>query len=72
MADCHRCRVLGWIAESVDIEPLRFVHLRPQGASHKRIWTGAASEGIGQYFMGKSASLPTGGGSLSPALLIRR
>src|SRR3954466_7266114 len=38
--DCHRFRMLGWIAESIDIEPLRFVHLRPQGASHKGIWTG--------------------------------
>jgi hypothetical protein len=29
----YRARMLGWIAESVDLEPLRFVHLRPQGAS---------------------------------------
>jgi poly-beta-1,6-N-acetyl-D-glucosamine synthase len=52
--DCHRCRMLGWIAESVDIEPLRFVHLRPQGASHKGIWTGRLRKGFGQYFMGTS------------------
>ena len=52
--DCHRCRMLGWIAESVDLEPLRFVHLRPQGASHKGIWTGRLRKGFGQYFMGTS------------------
>jgi poly-beta-1,6-N-acetyl-D-glucosamine synthase len=50
--DCHRCRMLGWIAESIDSEPLRFVHLRPQGASHKGIWTGRLRKGFGQYFMG--------------------
>jgi poly-beta-1,6-N-acetyl-D-glucosamine synthase len=52
--DCHRCRMLGWIAESIDIEPLRFVHLRPQGASHNGIWTGRLRKGFGQYFMGTS------------------
>ncbi|MGY3451450.1 glycosyltransferase family 2 protein [Bradyrhizobium sp. USDA 4353] len=52
--DCHRCRMLGWIAESIDSEALRFVHLRPQGASHKGIWTGRLRKGFGQYFMGTS------------------
>jgi glycosyltransferase involved in cell wall biosynthesis len=52
--DCHRARMLGWIAESVDHEPLRFVHLRPQGASQKGIWTGRLRAGFGQYFMGTS------------------
>lgn len=52
--DCHRCRMLGWIAESVDLEPIRFVHLRPQGASQKGIWTGRLRKGFGQYFMGTS------------------
>ncbi len=52
--DCHRARMLGWIAESVDLEPLRFVHLRPQGASQKGIWTGRLRKGFGQYFMGTS------------------
>jgi poly-beta-1,6-N-acetyl-D-glucosamine synthase len=52
--DCHRVRMLGWIAESVDLEPLRFVHLRPQGASQKGIWTGRLRKGFGQYFMGTS------------------
>jgi biofilm PGA synthesis N-glycosyltransferase PgaC len=54
--DCHRARMLGWIAESVDLEPLRFVHLRPQGASQKGIWTGRLRAGFGQYFMGTSPS----------------
>ena len=52
--DCHRARMLGWIAESVDQEPLRFIHLRPQGASQKGIWTGRLRAGFGQYFMGTS------------------
>jgi biofilm PGA synthesis N-glycosyltransferase PgaC len=52
--DCHRARMLGWIAESVDYESLRFVHLRPQGASDKGIWTGRLRKGFGQYFMGTS------------------
>jgi biofilm PGA synthesis N-glycosyltransferase PgaC len=46
--------MLGWLAESVNHEPLRFVHLRPQGASHKGIWTGRLRVGFGQYFMGTS------------------
>jgi exopolysaccharide biosynthesis WecB/TagA/CpsF family protein len=52
--DCHRARMLGWIAESVDHESIRFIHLRPQGASHKGIWTGRVRAGFGQYFMGTS------------------
>jgi poly-beta-1,6-N-acetyl-D-glucosamine synthase len=52
--DCHRARMLGWIAESVDLEPLRFVHLRAQGASQKGVWTGRLRAGFGQYFMGTS------------------
>ena len=50
--DCHRARMLGWLAESVDDEALRFLHLRPQGSSHKSIWTGRVRAGFGQYFMG--------------------
>ena len=50
--DCHRCRMLGWIAESLDTEPLRFVHLRPMASSEKNIWTGRVRAGFGQYFMG--------------------
>jgi poly-beta-1,6-N-acetyl-D-glucosamine synthase len=52
--DCHRCRMLGWIAESVDDEELRFVHLRPMASSHKNILTGRKREGYGQYFMGSA------------------
>jgi poly-beta-1,6-N-acetyl-D-glucosamine synthase len=52
--DCHRARMLGWIAESIDLEPIRFIHLRPQGASQKGIWTGRLRAGFGQYFMGTS------------------
>jgi glycosyltransferase involved in cell wall biosynthesis len=52
--DCHRARMLGWIAESIDLKPLRFIHLRPQGASQKGIWTGRLRIGFGQYFMGTS------------------
>jgi glycosyltransferase involved in cell wall biosynthesis len=52
--DCHRCRLLGWIAESVDEESLRFVHLRPMGSSQRGIWTGRVRSGYGQYFMGTS------------------
>jgi len=50
--DCHRCRMLGWIAESVDNEGLKFIHLRPMGSSQKGIWTGRVRSGYGQYFMG--------------------
>lgn len=50
--DCHRARMLGWLAESRTDEALRFVHLRPQGASQKGIWTGRTRAGFGQYFMG--------------------
>ncbi len=50
--DCHRARMLGWIAESLNDEALRFIHLRPQGASQKGIWTGRVRAGFGQYFMG--------------------
>jgi hypothetical protein len=53
--DCHRARMLGWLAESVDEPALRFMHLRPQGASQgKGIWTGRVRAGFGQYFMGTS------------------
>jgi len=52
--DCHRARMLGWIAESVDLEAIRFVHLRPQGASQKGIWAGRLRAGFGHYFMGTS------------------
>jgi exopolysaccharide biosynthesis WecB/TagA/CpsF family protein len=52
--DCHKARMHGWIAESVDLAPMRFIHLRPQGASQNSIWTGRVRAGFGQYFMGTS------------------
>ncbi len=52
--DCHCCRMLGWIAESVDDDSLRFVHLRPMGSSQNGIWAGRLRTGYGQYFMGTS------------------
>jgi len=50
--DGHRCRMLGWIAESWDDPELRFEHLRPMGTSHKSWWTGRERHGMGQYYMG--------------------
>ena len=53
--DCHRARLLGWKVESVDEEPLRFLHLRPMGSSQGRgIWAGRVRNGFGQWFMGTS------------------
>jgi glycosyltransferase involved in cell wall biosynthesis len=50
--DCHRCRMLGWIAESVGDPSVRFEHLRPMGTSHKSWWTGRVRHGVGQWYMG--------------------
>ncbi len=50
--DCHRCRMLGWKACSLDEPGLRFIHLRPMGSSHKGLWTGRVRWGRGQYFLG--------------------
>ena len=50
--DGHQCRMHGWIAVSWDEPDLRFVHLRPMGASHKGIYTGRYRQGYGQYYMG--------------------
>jgi len=50
--DCHRCRMAGWMARSWDDEPLRFVHLRPMGASDRNWYRGRVRHGFGQYFMG--------------------
>ncbi len=52
--DCHRCRMLGWIACSWDEPALRFIHLRPMGSSQRGILTGRMRHGYGQYFMGTS------------------
>jgi glycosyltransferase involved in cell wall biosynthesis len=50
--DCHRCRMLGWVAQSWDDPAIRFEHLRPMGTSHKNWWTGRVRHGVGQYYMG--------------------
>lgn len=50
--DCHRCRMLGWIACSWDEPEIRFIHLRPMGSSQQSIYTGRLRWGYGQYFMG--------------------
>ena len=50
--DCHRCRMLGWIAVSWDDETINFEHLRPMGTSHRNWWTGRVRHGVGQYYMG--------------------
>lgn len=50
--DCHRCRMLGWIAVSWNDSDLNFEHLRPMGTSDKNWWTGRVRHGVGQYFMG--------------------
>jgi glycosyltransferase involved in cell wall biosynthesis len=52
--DCHRARMLGWIADSSGDEALRFLHLRPMASSDKNILRGRRREGYGQYFMGSS------------------
>ena len=50
--DCHRCRMLGWVACSWDDPALRFTHLRPMGSSQTGILVGRMRHGYGQYFMG--------------------
>ena len=57
--DCHRCRMLHWIACSWDEPELRFVHLRPMGSSQQSIWVGRMRHGYGQYFMGTSLAYMT-------------
>ena len=52
--DGHMCRMKGWQALSWNEPDLRFVHLRPMGASHKGIMTGRIRQGFGQYYMGTS------------------
>lgn len=52
--DCHKCRMLGWLACSWDEPELRFTHLRPMGSSQHGILKGRMRHGFGQYFMGTS------------------
>ena len=65
--DCHRARMLGWIAESIDDErhPLRPpAPARRQPEGHL---DGTASQGIWPILHGHVAPLLPGGGYLSPA-----
>jgi glycosyltransferase involved in cell wall biosynthesis len=57
--DCHRCRMLGWMARSWDDPQLRFLHLRPMGSSEKGIITGRVRHGRGQYFLGTGLAYMT-------------
>lgn len=50
--DCHRARMLGWVACSRDETDVQFEHLRPMGSSDKGILKGRMRHGYGQYFMG--------------------
>jgi len=57
--DCHRCRMLGWIARSWDEPELRLTHLRRMGSSEKGILTGSLRSGRGQYFLGTGLAYMT-------------
>ncbi|HYE03609.1 MAG TPA: glycosyltransferase family A protein [Phycisphaerales bacterium] len=57
--DCHRCRMLGWMAASWDEPDLRFIHLRPMGSSQVGLLTGRMRHGAGQWFMGTSLAYMT-------------
>ncbi len=50
--DCHRARMLGWQACSVDHADVNFIHLRPMGSSHRSLLHGRFRHGRGQHFMG--------------------
>ena len=57
--DCHRCRMLGWLAGSEENPETLFLHLRPMGSSQKGIFTGRLRHGFGQYFMGTDLTYMT-------------
>jgi glycosyltransferase involved in cell wall biosynthesis len=50
--DCHRCRMLGWEAVSLDDPGLAIKHLRQMGSSFRSVYHGRLRWGRGQYFMG--------------------
>lgn len=50
--DCHRCRMFGWDAISLNEPQLAIIHLRQMGSSHLSILHGRRRWGRGQYFMG--------------------
>ena len=49
--DCHRCRMMGWIACSWNEPDLRFVHLPPMRPSQQVEYTGRMRHGYSHYFM---------------------
>jgi glycosyltransferase involved in cell wall biosynthesis len=57
--DCHRARMLGWVACSRDEPDIQFEHLRPMGSSDKGILKGRMRHGYGQYFMGTGMAFVT-------------
>lgn len=57
--DCHRCRMLGWLARSYDDSELRFLHLRPMGSSERGILHGRLRHGRGQWYMGTGLAYMT-------------
>jgi poly-beta-1,6-N-acetyl-D-glucosamine synthase len=57
--DCHRCRMLGWIARSWDEPELGFRHLRLEGSSQRGVLVGRARHGFGQRFMGTGLAYMT-------------
>jgi glycosyltransferase involved in cell wall biosynthesis len=57
--DCHRCRMLGWLARSWDDPELRFLHLRPMGSSESGILSGRVRHGRGQYYLGTGLAYMT-------------
>jgi len=52
--DGHICRMLGWIAKSVNDPEMQIIHLRPMGSSQKNILVGRVRWGRGKYFMGSA------------------
>lgn len=71
--DCHRCRMLGWMARSWDDPELRFLHLRPMGSSEKGIVSGRMRHGRGQYYLGTGLAYMTASSlyrMLRPPLLV--
>ncbi len=48
----HRARMKGWTTTSFRDEPLKIIHHRLMGSSHKNIYFGRMRWGRGQWFMG--------------------
>lgn len=52
--DGHRCRQLGWMAESIMDDELKVVHLRRMGSSQVGVLTGRVRGGEGKWRIGSS------------------